>query len=301
MNTFSTHEGLELLRRDTSLRVDGDVLESEHRRASHCASNPRAGKGTRVRQAQLPLHHILPAPEQQGPRDLPAARDLTGLQPAQLYLLRALPPAAVRQRERRRDDQLTGLITPDGSEWRYRYDALGRRIARSTDEQFYAIVTDLVGAPTELLRFPGQYADPESGLNYNYFRYYDPETARYLSADPVGLAGGYAPHSYVPNPLTWLDSLGLSLLDVIKNGVRILVHEYDADKPAHAHVTGGGREVRIGPNGHPIDGQPELSRTQRQVVENYKTEIRKAVRKLGRRNQAEEREQREAKTKPCDK
>ncbi|MEU0805976.1 hypothetical protein [Streptomyces sp. NPDC005970] len=89
---------------------------------------------------------------------------------------------------------------------------------------------------------------------------------------------------YVPNPFMWLDPLGLSLLDVSKIGVRIVVHEYDVDKPAHAHVTGGGgREVRIGPNGHPIDGQPELTRLQRQAVEHYKTEIRKAVRKLGRR------------------
>lgn len=71
------------------------------------------------------------------------------------------------------------------------------------------------------------------------------------------------------------------------------MHEYDADRPAHAHVTGGGREVRIGPNGHPIDGQPELSRQQKQVVEHFRTEIRKAVRKLGKRNQAEERAARE--------
>ncbi|MEU5930386.1 DUF6531 domain-containing protein [Streptomyces antimycoticus] len=203
----------------------------------------------------------------------------------------------------------------------------------------YAIITDTVGTPTELLtpdgrlawqhrttlwgtslptppvgdgsvdcplRFPGQYADSETGLNYNHFRYYDPETARYLTSDPIGLAGGYAPHSYVPNPFMWLDPLGLSLLDVSKNGVRIVVHEYDVDKPAHAHVTGGGgREVRIGPNGHPIDGQPELTRTQRQAVEQYKTEIRKAVRKLGRRNQAEERAEREqreaAKSQTCGK
>ncbi|MBO3681825.1 DUF6531 domain-containing protein [Streptomyces sp. NEAU-YJ-81] len=202
----------------------------------------------------------------------------------------------------------------------------------------YAIITDTVGTPTELLtpdgrlawqhrttlwgtplpapsvgdgsvdcplRFPGQYADPETGLNYNHFRYYDPETARYLTSDPIGLAGGYAPHSYVPNPFRWLDPLGLSLLDVSKNGVRIVVHEYDVDPPAHAHVTGGGgREVRIGPNGHPIDGQPELTRGQRQAVEHYKTEIRKAVRKLGRRNKAAEKEEerrKAAKNQPCKK
>ncbi|MGH4033677.1 RHS repeat-associated core domain-containing protein [Actinomycetota bacterium Odt1-20B] len=196
------------------------------------------------------------------------------------------------------------------------------------DARFYAIVTDLVGTPTELLdergdiawrtrttlwgttvwnrsataytplRFPGQYYDPETGLHYNYFRHYDPETARYLTADPIGLAGGFAPHSYVPNPFMWIDPLGLSLLDVSKNGVHIVVHEYDVDKPAHAHVTGGGgREVRIGPNGKPLHNQPELSRKQQQAVEHFKPQIRTAVRKLGRRSQAEERaakEQREA-------
>ncbi|MGW0902330.1 RHS repeat-associated core domain-containing protein [Streptomyces sp. NPDC002853] len=204
------------------------------------------------------------------------------------------------------------------------------------DARFYAIVTDLVGTPTELLdeqgdiawrtrttlwgttvwnrdataytplRFPGQYHDPETGLHYNYFRHYDPETARYLTSDPIGLAGGFAPHNYVPNPFMWIDPLGLSLLDVSKNGVKIVVHEYDVDKPAHAHVTGGGgREVRIGPNGKPLHNQPELSSKQRQAVEHFKPQIRTAVRKLGRRSQAEERaakEQREAAEaakKPC--
>ncbi|MEK8171344.1 RHS repeat-associated core domain-containing protein [Streptomyces sp. M19] len=34
------------------------------------------------------------------------------------------------------------------------------------------------------LRFPGQYHDPETGFHHNYFRHYDPETARYASPDP---------------------------------------------------------------------------------------------------------------------
>ncbi|RMK76117.1 hypothetical protein IPC84_28670, partial [Pseudomonas aeruginosa] len=36
------------------------------------------------------------------------------------------------------------------------------------------------------LRFPGQYYDAESGLHYNYFRDYDPETGRYVESDPIG-------------------------------------------------------------------------------------------------------------------
>ncbi|MCA1709134.1 MAG: RHS repeat-associated core domain-containing protein, partial [Actinobacteria bacterium] len=107
------------------------------------------------------------------------------------------------------------------------------------DEQFYAIVTDLVGTTTEMvgpdgnlawhpratlwgtvvdgstdgascpLRFPGQYFDPETQLSYNYHRYYDSATGGYYASDPLGLAGGSNPHRYVSNPLGWMDPLGL--------------------------------------------------------------------------------------------
>ncbi|KUN75180.1 type IV secretion protein Rhs, partial [Streptomyces bungoensis] len=108
------------------------------------------------------------------------------------------------------------------------------------DFRFFAIVTDLVGTPSELideqgeiawhtrstlwgttawaansttytpLRFPGQYYDFETGLHYNYFRHYDPETARYLTPDPLGLTPASNPATYVSSPLTNSDSLGLA-------------------------------------------------------------------------------------------
>ena len=59
------------------------------------------------------------------------------------------------------------------------------------------------------LRFPGQYYDAETGLHYNYFRYYDPDTGRYITEDPIGLLGGINLYVYVlNNPLIYQDYLG---------------------------------------------------------------------------------------------
>jgi RHS repeat-associated protein len=60
------------------------------------------------------------------------------------------------------------------------------------------------------LRFQGQYYDGETGLHYNHFRYYDPDTARYINLDPIGLTGGENLYAYAPNPLRWVDPLGLA-------------------------------------------------------------------------------------------
>ncbi|MGJ7915271.1 RHS repeat-associated core domain-containing protein [Massilia sp. LXY-6] len=60
------------------------------------------------------------------------------------------------------------------------------------------------------IRFQGQYFDDETGLHYNRHRYYDPDTARYLTQDPVGLNGGENLYRYAPNPTGWMDPLGLT-------------------------------------------------------------------------------------------
>ncbi|TCJ15239.1 RHS repeat protein [Parasulfuritortus cantonensis] len=68
-----------------------------------------------------------------------------------------------------------------------------------------------LGAFTFNLRFPGQYFDAETGINYNYYRDYDPSTGRYIEADPIGLEGGLNLYAYAnQNPLTYVDPNGLA-------------------------------------------------------------------------------------------
>jgi RHS repeat-associated protein len=112
------------------------------------------------------------------------------------------------------------------------------------ETRFYAIVTDLIGTPTELidddgrtcwsrhtsvwgvpggadrgdldcpLGFPGQYHDSETGLDYNVRRYYDAENGRYISPDPLGLDAAPNNYAYVLNPFTWSDPFGLACTDL---------------------------------------------------------------------------------------
>lgn len=80
--------------------------------------------------------------------------------------------------------------------WRMDLDALGHAVFE--------------GLPSDCpWRWPGQYEDEETGLYYNRWRYFDPDTQQYLSADPLGLLAGLHFYAYVADPFFGIDPWGL--------------------------------------------------------------------------------------------
>ena len=235
------------------------------------------------------------------------------------------------------EDQLVGFRNGRGEEWRYAYDAFGRRVkkegpdgitrflwdgdvilrehrqpekpaywlidphsfkpvARIGDGTIQSVLCDQCGAPRELIGstgelearlrpsvfgefgaagFPvgyqGQWHDPESGLAYNRYRYYDPQAGRYISQDPMRVPGGLNLYRYVINPLMWVDPFGLntppSLPDrtILEGHGVTIVHNYgdmsrEHADPIHFHVDQPGGETRIKADGTVLPGDRPLSR-----------------------------------------
>jgi len=87
-------------------------------------------------------------------------------------------------------------------------DRDGRIVWQASYRSWGAIESLPINEVDQHLRFQGQYFDGEIGLYYNTFRFYDAEAGRFITQDPVGLAGGLNLYQYGPNPQNWVDPLG---------------------------------------------------------------------------------------------
>jgi RHS repeat-associated protein len=83
-------------------------------------------------------------------------------------------------------------------------------VAWSCNYKLWGQVSSERGAISCNFRFPGQWSDEETGFHYSRYRYYDPQTGRYISQDPSRLVGGWNPYAYAANPINWIDPYGLA-------------------------------------------------------------------------------------------
>jgi len=115
-------------------------------------------------------------------------------------------------------DQLLAMIKPGESAYYFHNDHLGtpqvltnysQTIAWKATYTPFGEAVPSIQTVENPFRFPGQYYDQETGLHYNYFRYYNPQTGRYITPDPIGLEGGINLFVYVEaNPVNLVDPDG---------------------------------------------------------------------------------------------
>ncbi|HCU0179959.1 TPA: RHS domain-containing protein [Enterobacter hormaechei] len=123
--------------------------------------------------------------------------------------------------------------------WSGQYGSFGE--VRHQSEGFSRLVNRTAMAH-QPLRYAGQYADGETGLHYNLFRYYDPQVGRFIVQDPIGLNGGWNLYQYAPNPLGWIDPLGLKYSHSAKNPKEF--HAVVNEKWGHKMTVSEMREVQ---------------------------------------------------------
>jgi RHS repeat-associated protein len=164
------------------------------------------------------------------------------------------------------------LIINEGAEQQSAFiydDSSFKPLLLIRNSKIYTIINDNIGTPQEMLdnngkfvwnrnvnvwgnksdrdrssglvnceiQFQGQWEDLESGLFYNRFRYYDPSVGRYISSDPIGIAGGLNAYSYSKNPINWIDPFGL--VDETEPGYHVygLYENQNATKPYYIGIT----------------------------------------------------------------
>ncbi|MND98716.1 putative deoxyribonuclease RhsC [compost metagenome] len=89
-------------------------------------------------------------------------------------------------------------------------DSLGEVVWQATYRSWGAVEQLSASKIEQNLRFQGQYFDGETGLNYNIYRFYDSESGRFITQDPIGLTGSLNLYQYAVNPMIWIDPWGLT-------------------------------------------------------------------------------------------
>ncbi|UOO83592.1 DUF6531 domain-containing protein [Neisseria dumasiana] len=70
--------------------------------------------------------------------------------------------------------------------------------------------TNITETAHQPFRLQNQYCDQETGLHYNFFRYYEPDAGRFVNQDPIGLWGGDNFYQFASNTQVWIDPYGLN-------------------------------------------------------------------------------------------
>jgi len=102
---------------------------------------------------------------------------------------------------------------PNGSPIRV-FDGKGATLWSATYTAWGHALPAPAGSIDNPLRYQGQYHDPETGLHYNRYRYFDSNIGQFVGQDPLRLATGSNLYAYAPNAIAWADPLGLHSTEV---------------------------------------------------------------------------------------
>lgn len=174
------------------------------------------------------------------------------------------------------DNSITYLHTDHLGTPRIGSDANGVQVWAWDSDAFG--VGAATGNVTVPLRFAGQYYDDESGLHYNWNRYYNPETGRYISSDPTGLSGGLNTFAYVSaNPIMYVDPEGLKSLRINPSrGERVRASSYNRSQARRE----ARRQVEAIAELRRVQGKLEMTREElKQLIEEIYQNLIKLIEK----------------------